>query len=735
MRATIKLIAICLTLFININHLCAQTPELMLPIGHTAQVNFAFFSSDSKLIVSGSNDFSTCIWAANDGKLLHKLSFQKVALYSAELSTDNTRLLTLYFDNTLCLWDVVNGTLIKSISTNSFKKEEGTQGVAKKKNEIGSVYRFSSDNKSFVAINNYTAQIWDANNGELLDSIKLNDYSHSAFFSSDNKRLISISNKGISIWNLKNKSLVKYFKDVNCGPLFLGCVSSDNNFVVGVTSKGRKIRVWDVKSEKVIFKLDGHHDVVKSVAFSIDNQKLLTSSADNTARIWDIRTGKCLDTLIGHSGSLNNVSFNKSNSLIVTSSNDSTARIWDAKSGNSLSVLKGINSVVYYADFSFDSKWIVTASSDKYVRVWDAENGHLIRTLAGASKGINFSLLSPSGQFVFDALEDSTARMWEISTGRIKRLFNSNDYVNNASISLDEKHLFTSGSKAQVWDIASGKKVHELDFSFLKNDLGGEIVFEMPSSKFVSDIKLLTATLVQSYLWDINSGKVKDSLRIQINSTNYDKKLFVLSVIEEFKISESRPNPDNPDEVYPFEEVSKASVKIFDLERNVIVSKLDSFPLESACALANNLVNKYNSWKFAFSLDNKYVAYCDYDTIYCWDVSSGKLLQKFKLNTSAASDSKLTFSENLPIYFSGDNLLFAFVDSTSYVENLSRSRYPSYRLLCGLDVTTGINKFSKILYERVETKSPYEFLADIFYKDYLEEFVFSSNNKYFLTGK
>lgn len=77
--------------------------------GHTDEVYSVAFSSDAKLIVSGSNDRSIRVWDALTGQGIHVLKGHTDTVWSAAFSSDGTHIVSGSEDKSIQVWDVLIG--------------------------------------------------------------------------------------------------------------------------------------------------------------------------------------------------------------------------------------------------------------------------------------------------------------------------------------------------------------------------------------------------------------------------------------------------------------------------------------------------------------------------------------------------------------------------------------------------------------------------------------------------
>ena len=305
------------------------------------------------------------------------------------------------------------------------------------------------------------ARIWDANSGELIQTLAgHSDQVVNAAFSPGGGRLVTASADGTAkVWELSTGEVIHTLDRHNDG-LVSPAYSPDGTRIV-TTSFDGTARMWDAESGEQQLILV-HSGPTLGPHFNPDGS--LVAIADDSAvvaRIWDTSTGEEVLTLTGHTEGLNEVAFSPDGLHLATASSDFTIKLWDAQSGEELKTLDGHTGWVFTVEFTPDAKQLISGSQDGTVRVWDIDSGRELLTLAGHAGGVGEVSVSPSGEFVVSAGEDGTAKVWDISPegGRDwLTLAGHDDVVLDVDISSDGTRAATASwdHTAKVWDLTSG---------------------------------------------------------------------------------------------------------------------------------------------------------------------------------------------------------------------------------------------------------------------------------------
>ena len=280
-------------------------------------VNGATYSPDGALLAQPS---STGIYLY-DAQTLDELLFMplEVGVNSVAFTPDGETLASGSNDNTIRLWRVATGSVLKTIRGQS----DSVNSVA-----------FSPDGETLATgSNDNTIRLWRVATGFLLRTLRgHSDPVNSVAFSPDGERLAS-------------------------------------------GSQDKTVRLWRVATGSVVKTMKGHDSSVNSVAFSPDGVRLASGSDDDTVRLWRVVTGSLLKTMKGHADSVNSVAFTPDGETLASGSDDETVRLWRVASGSVLKTLERHTGLVNSVDFSQNGETLASGSEDGTIRIWGVEAG------------------------------------------------------------------------------------------------------------------------------------------------------------------------------------------------------------------------------------------------------------------------------------------------------------------------------------------------------------------------
>ncbi len=160
----------------------------------------------------------------------------------------------------------------------------------------------------------------------------------------------------------------------------------------------------------------------------------------------------------GHAFSLfgaRSIAFNNDGNRLLTASRDGFAAIWNSRTGEKLYSLEGHSDSILCATFSADGKRAATGGNDGAIIVWDAHSGKKLQSLPATATAVAFS---PDGVQLLS--KGVSAILWDLRTGkRIHELTDQGACSDAIAFSPDGKRVVTTGYDAMLCDTATGKKL------------------------------------------------------------------------------------------------------------------------------------------------------------------------------------------------------------------------------------------------------------------------------------
>jgi len=579
-----RLSLIIIFVLLNLIAAAGQRPELIVQTGHAAKVDTVAFSPDGKLLASGS------------------------------------------WDNTIKLWDVANGSEVRTLSGHSAI----VHGIA-----------FSPNGKLLASgSEDVTIKLWDVASGAELRTLRgHSNWVNSIVFSPDGKLLASGGwDSVIKLWDVASGRELRAFNG-HTNPVFSVAFSPDGKTLAS-GSGDQMIKFWDVASGSELRTLEGHSSPVLSVVFSPDGKMLASGSHDKTIKLWDVAGGSELRTLKGHSEWVDSVAFSPNGKLLVSGGQDDVIKIWNVATGGELRTLKGHTGHVNAVAFSPNGRLLASGSFDQTIKLWDASSGNELRTLKRHSAQVNFVTVSPDGKTIASATVDRMIRLWNVDNGNQLRTLKGNSFLSSVAFSPDGKLLASGGldKVVKVWDVASGSEVRTLKGH----------ADDVLSVAFSPDGKTLASASLDTTikLWDVDNGSELRTLKghsAPVWSVTFSPDGQVLAsaswdnIIKLWDVAGNELRTLNQQSP-PFSSTESAPVLsvAFSPDGKMLASgswdkTIKLWDVASGSELRTLKGHSDQIWSVAFSPDGKMLASGSWDrTIKLWDVASGSELRTLK---------------------------------------------------------------------------------------------------------
>ncbi|MDJ0599433.1 MAG: NB-ARC domain-containing protein [Crocosphaera sp.] len=273
-------------------------------------LSFAFHPCDSNQIVSGGEDGIVRVWnietETEDTKL--KLKDKHTGrVWSVAFSSDGKILATGSDDCTIKLWDLNTGKCFRTLeghcswvwSVSFSPKDEILASASDDKNVIATG---DEDNR---------VRIWNLEDEKLvLDSDKGHkDWVRAVCFSRDGQILASASeDRTIKLWNTKTNELVTpaFKEDKGHTGRVWTLAFNPNHKIIASGGDDNTVKLWNVNTSDCYQTLEEHKDWVRAVSFDSEGKRLASASEDGTIQIYElIQNNNTEEVKFSHSKSLN----------------------------------------------------------------------------------------------------------------------------------------------------------------------------------------------------------------------------------------------------------------------------------------------------------------------------------------------------------------------------------------------------------------------------------------------
>ena len=347
---------------------------------------------------------------------------------SAVCSPDGRRIASASHDNTLRIWDSIDGTPLSIL--------QGHTGW------VTSV-AYRPDGKEIVsASNDKTLIIWNAQTGAKLRTLRGHDHEvQSAAYNPDGKTIVSASvDSTLRIWNARNGAPLCTLSGHDSAVTH--AVYSPNGQRIVSASADKTLRIWDAHNGEPLHTLEGHDGWVTSADYSPDGTQIVSASYDDTLRIWDAHSGRLNGILKGHDDKITSVAYSPDGRSIASISWDNTLRVWDANTNTTKYNFLNENHLFASVAYSPDGRYIVSTSVDRDICIWDVDAGKLILTLSGRGDLVTKASYSPNGKAILSTSSLGSGHIWDARTGSVLHTFKeAKRWITSAAYSPDGKRI------------------------------------------------------------------------------------------------------------------------------------------------------------------------------------------------------------------------------------------------------------------------------------------------------
>ncbi len=279
------------------------------------------FSPDGKLLAGVCYQNTIPIWDVQSGQLIRTLESTPVQEVAVVFSPDGKMIATGGFSNNIRLWDSATGQLIRTIAPLPSPIWELSFSPVEDRLASANFYSGPSPDVS-------GARLWNISSGqELWGYTESNVKFHmlSVDYAPDGKTIAFGTFDSALILNAETGQLIQSLPIPNhVGDLEF----SPDGRLLATASDDNKIRIWEISNYELRSILEGHKHYVNGIAFSPDGKLIISGSHDQKIGIWDVESGQSLNMLEGHEAEVLRVAINSSGTLIASVSWDGTVRLW-----------------------------------------------------------------------------------------------------------------------------------------------------------------------------------------------------------------------------------------------------------------------------------------------------------------------------------------------------------------------------------------------------------------------
>ncbi|XP_061883821.1 guanine nucleotide-binding protein subunit beta-4-like [Entelurus aequoreus] len=190
-------------------------------------------------------------------------------------------------------------------------------------------------------------------------------------FLNDNQILSSSGDTTCALWDIETAQQTISFSGHTGDVMSLSLSPDYKTFVSGACDNSSKL--WDIRDGMCRQSFSGHTSDINAVSFFPNGQAFGTGSDDATCRLFDLRADQELmkygyDNIVC---GITSVSFSKSGRLLLAGYDDFNCNVWDTLRGERAGVLAGHDNRISCLGVTDDGKAVATGSWDSFLRIWN----------------------------------------------------------------------------------------------------------------------------------------------------------------------------------------------------------------------------------------------------------------------------------------------------------------------------------------------------------------------------
>jgi WD40 repeat protein len=276
----------------------AQDEPLTTLEGHTGPVFSLAFSPDSKTLVSGGSgeDYTARVWDYETAQQKFVLEGHSAQIAAVGFSPNGSQILTAGYEHIVNVWDANSGELVDSITETNTGESLNVENLNAFFSEDGNLLAYGTDSGVGLYIFDMTSHTQidlSADKGALSDGVSTIDIG----YNEDWGYIVAGADYdgAIHIISVENSQEIQVLQPEE--PVFFYSAmrfSPDGKRLAAVNDEPAIIDVWDIETNTIISSIAGHTPNtdgslgVYGLAWSPEGACLASVSYDQTLRIWDV---------------------------------------------------------------------------------------------------------------------------------------------------------------------------------------------------------------------------------------------------------------------------------------------------------------------------------------------------------------------------------------------------------------------------------------------------------------
>ena len=363
------------------------------------------FSPDGARFVTVGEGGTASVWDLRSGRRLMDLAKAGVVLASAAFSPDGGHVVTASAHGQVQVWDG-SGAEVTPDPMKRSGDAGGTQPTGPAPEglnlltspESSVCAKFSRDGKRILlTLGRGVAKVLDAQSGQLLDHLEIENSKGLLVFDEDGSRVVAIETDGAWVYDVKSGQRLVSFESAGARFPLSAAWSPDG---LRVITAGLRSGIWDAASGRLMVELQPQSVIGfnRSASFSPNGTRVVVTEGSDGVRIYDSSSGRPLPTFHGLGLNASGAAFSPDGERLFTVGRDFKTRIWPTEPIRPLATLGAESPTGLFPAFSGDGTRLASAAVDGTVRVWNGRSGRLLNTFTDRFEASPVLVLSRDGR-------------------------------------------------------------------------------------------------------------------------------------------------------------------------------------------------------------------------------------------------------------------------------------------------------------------------------------------------
>jgi len=437
------------------------------------RISTSKFANDADLWASATDLGDLRVWESSTGDKVATLTETGSAIKTIAFQATDNILVAGRDNGAIEIWNLSEQVLAKEIQAHS-----------------GSVYSvdLSSDGTRIVSAgSDRQVRLWSADTGEQIWSFRafLSDPIQVALHPSDHRRLLVLTADGVlREWLQHDMRENRTFSTART--TYSRFAISPNGRQVAAASTNGHVHLSEVGSGKRVADFVGETQPITCLAFDGSGRYLICGRESGSIEVWNVKTGEQSGAALGHSSSVSSVTLANEGQMLTSVGKDGSLRTWQFTVDDSVVAQKATSPVlslkvdpkdssfaavnesgqlyqyqldtpresasnhfqhgetIRAADFSHQSGLLATGDDFGNVLLWDPETGAKSGRLAKKRNPISAIEFDRYGKRLLTGSEDGTLVLWDLSTRTPIRVLNEHKSKITALSIHDERSIIVA---------------------------------------------------------------------------------------------------------------------------------------------------------------------------------------------------------------------------------------------------------------------------------------------------